>query len=256
MAFDFPSSPTPGQTFFDPASGARYTFTNGAWLQVASSPVLKGTTGDAPPNNPDPGQLWWESDTGRMFIYYNDGNSTQWVQISGPLQQSVGVFKISSGVISTPQATLDIAFPTGFTAFQLTLALVPVTSGGTLSLRYSTDGTTFDGSANYQYGGNVSAMSGSPTNTAQGALGAASILVFGLVGQAASAPASAFLDFPVNPFGVQFVTWRGAYWNGTSYFNSVGSGYHGTLLAPLKAVRFYSGAGNIASGMWQLNGVK
>jgi len=85
MAFDFPSSPTPGQTFFDPASGARYSFTNGAWLQVASSPVLKGTTSDAPPSNPDPGQLWWESDTGRMFIYYNDGNSSQWVQISGPM---------------------------------------------------------------------------------------------------------------------------------------------------------------------------
>jgi len=93
MAFDFPSSPTPGQTFFDPASGARYSFTNGAWLQVASSPVLKGTTSDAPPSNPDPGQLWWESDTGRMFIYYNDGNSSQWVQISGPM-----------GVLGTAQA--------------------------------------------------------------------------------------------------------------------------------------------------------
>ncbi len=88
MAFNFPDSPTPGQSFFDPASGARYTYTNGTWTQVASSPVLKGTTGDVPPGNPDPGQLWWESDTGRMFIFYVDpgGAPGQWVQISGPMR--------------------------------------------------------------------------------------------------------------------------------------------------------------------------
>jgi len=88
MAFNFPDSPTPGQQFFDPTSGARYTFSNGTWTQVASSPVLKGTTGDVPPGNPDPGQLWWESDTGRMFIFYVDpgGAPGQWVQISGPMR--------------------------------------------------------------------------------------------------------------------------------------------------------------------------
>jgi hypothetical protein len=31
-----------------------------------------------------PGQLWWENDTGNLFVLYHDGNSQQWVQISGP----------------------------------------------------------------------------------------------------------------------------------------------------------------------------
>jgi hypothetical protein len=35
--------------------------------------------GDTPPGSPTDGQLWWESDTGKLFIRYNDGSSTQWV---------------------------------------------------------------------------------------------------------------------------------------------------------------------------------
>lgn len=38
---------------------------------------------DTPPGSPDVGSLWWESDTGIFWIYYNDGNTTQWVQSSG-----------------------------------------------------------------------------------------------------------------------------------------------------------------------------
>ena len=35
--------------------------------------------GDGPPSAPVPGMTWWESDTGNMFVYYDDGNSAQWV---------------------------------------------------------------------------------------------------------------------------------------------------------------------------------
>ena len=35
--------------------------------------------GDGPPASPVVGQTWWESDTGNMFVYFNDGNSSQWV---------------------------------------------------------------------------------------------------------------------------------------------------------------------------------
>jgi hypothetical protein len=34
---------------------------------------------DAPPGSPSPGTLWWESDKGMMYLYYNDGNTSQWV---------------------------------------------------------------------------------------------------------------------------------------------------------------------------------
>lgn len=35
--------------------------------------------GDEPPDSPVFGQTWWESDSGNMFVYYDDGTSAQWV---------------------------------------------------------------------------------------------------------------------------------------------------------------------------------
>ena len=61
---------------------------------VAGPPGPPGPTGVAgldistsAPTSPAPsvGDLWWESDTGHLYVYYDDGNSTQWVAVSqGP----------------------------------------------------------------------------------------------------------------------------------------------------------------------------
>ena len=55
----------------------------------ASSPMIAAPTitvtgvatyiGTTPPPSPSVGQFWWRSDTGRLFIYYDDGTSKQWV---------------------------------------------------------------------------------------------------------------------------------------------------------------------------------
>lgn len=38
------------------------------------------------PSSPSAGDLWWNSDSGVLKIYYNDGNSSQWVDAStGPM---------------------------------------------------------------------------------------------------------------------------------------------------------------------------
>ena len=52
----------------------------------------KGDTGGAnvdisenPPALPDNGDLWWDSGTGLFSVYYEDGDSNQWVEVSaGP----------------------------------------------------------------------------------------------------------------------------------------------------------------------------
>jgi hypothetical protein len=31
------------------------------------------------------GDLWWESDTGNLYVYYDDGSTQQWVQVNGPV---------------------------------------------------------------------------------------------------------------------------------------------------------------------------
>jgi hypothetical protein len=54
---------------------------------IAYSIVANATISDTAPGGASAGDLWWESDTGRLKIYYNDTDTTQWVDASPPLQQ-------------------------------------------------------------------------------------------------------------------------------------------------------------------------
>jgi len=44
--------------------------------------MLGAPASDKPPSNPSANQLWWESDTGALFIWYVDVDSAQWVQVA------------------------------------------------------------------------------------------------------------------------------------------------------------------------------
>jgi hypothetical protein len=85
LAFDFPSSPTDGQQF-TPAGGPTYVYktANGAWRLKTGSGAAATSISDNPPSTPTVGQLWYESDTGNTYIWYDDGDSQQWVQINVP----------------------------------------------------------------------------------------------------------------------------------------------------------------------------
>jgi hypothetical protein len=83
MAFDFPSSPAEGQVFTAP-SGPTYVFNAPTWRAVGQGQIA--IISDTPPASPANGALWYESDSGILFIWYNDGNSSQWVQVGGLVQ--------------------------------------------------------------------------------------------------------------------------------------------------------------------------
>ena len=53
---------------------------------------------DTAPSNPSEGDLWWRSTDGKGFIYYNDGNSNQWVEFN---PSAVGIAGISTSGTST-----------------------------------------------------------------------------------------------------------------------------------------------------------
>ena len=38
-----------------------------------------GITGSSPPLDPPDSMLWWDNISGQLCIFYNDGNSKQWV---------------------------------------------------------------------------------------------------------------------------------------------------------------------------------
>ena len=83
------------------AGGLTYPTTNGTSGQVLTSDgagnvTWQDSTGGSgganvtisdtiPAGTPAAGDLWWESDTGRLKVYYTDTDSSQWVDTSPPL---------------------------------------------------------------------------------------------------------------------------------------------------------------------------
>ena len=81
MLIDVPNEPLVGQTFFGPG-GAMYRWSGIAWEAIdarSASRVPTCTTAPAPPDTPFPADLWFNSQTGVFYIYYDDGTTIQWV---------------------------------------------------------------------------------------------------------------------------------------------------------------------------------
>jgi hypothetical protein len=73
-AIDFPANPTVGQRFT--SGGVIWTWDGIKWTLSGSGSI---SINNAPPSNPLDGALWWDTVTGNLFIYYDDGTSAQWV---------------------------------------------------------------------------------------------------------------------------------------------------------------------------------
>src|SRR5215831_12150392 len=88
------------------ANGVVTRQSNGAYTLAQ---VLGQFIGDSPPTTPIIGQLWWDSIGGQLYIFYNDGNSSQWV-ISNNNTAGAGTYLPLTGgtltgpiIIGTPQ---------------------------------------------------------------------------------------------------------------------------------------------------------
>jgi hypothetical protein len=69
------------------------------------------TISDTAPSSPMAGNLWWESDTGILYIYYNDGTSSQWVSVSGGNSITSDLYVAKTGDTMTGPLTLQSADP-------------------------------------------------------------------------------------------------------------------------------------------------
>ena len=54
-------------------------------IKPSQPPVAIGTK---PPADPVPGDLWWNSSDGRMYVFYTDEDSSQWVQATPTSQDT------------------------------------------------------------------------------------------------------------------------------------------------------------------------
>jgi hypothetical protein len=106
----------------------------------------------APPLVPVHGQLWWESDTGNLFVHYDDGTSGQWVQISGPSgtigASAPGYLRWACGDETTPvsagNAKVTDRMPYAFTATGIKASLNVAQASGAV---FTVDFKWWNGSA-------------------------------------------------------------------------------------------------------------
>ncbi|WVQ00149.1 tail fiber protein [Synechococcus phage MA10] len=80
MALNFPGSPSDGQTYVAP-NGTTYVYdaTNTLWRVQGGDGENVVFVSATAPVAPTQGKMWWNSDTGAMYIYYIDADGGQWV---------------------------------------------------------------------------------------------------------------------------------------------------------------------------------
>lgn len=151
MAFDFPTSPSAGQEF-TPTGGPTYVWESPRWL-VKNNPSI---ISDTAPTSPQVGQLWYESDSGNTFIWYNDGNSSQWVQTNVQTAISATTYPAPKNYLINGDFSIAqrLAAPPTGSAYQVDRWYMSVGAGATQSVGRSLLGIgvlPFDDKYYYQW---------------------------------------------------------------------------------------------------------
>ena len=93
-------------TITTPSNDQVLKYNGSGWVNAADSSA-NVTTDDAAPTGPQDGDLWWKSDEGRLKVYYQDANSSQWVDASPPLA-SASAQSLVSGSNSVAFGTVNL----------------------------------------------------------------------------------------------------------------------------------------------------
>jgi hypothetical protein len=99
-----------------------YDETSGDWLPGLAGGGASVTISATPPSEPEIGDLWFDSSIGALFIYFDDGDSIQWVEVT---------YEQDYATTSNLTTTIDVSDWTGSEA--------PYTAVKTVSGLLSTD---------------------------------------------------------------------------------------------------------------------
>lgn len=168
MALDFPASPSNGQTFT--SGGVSWSFDGDKWKVNAGTSVEPVFVSSTAPTGVA-GQIYWDSDESTAYIYYDDGNTAQWVPLVSTAPVSFDTSAIVSGTLPVARGgTGTTSFDAGKIAEGNTEAEVvdtgsdghfKVTTEGTERIRVGPDGQIGLAGANYGTSGQVLESGGS-----------------------------------------------------------------------------------------------
>lgn len=71
---------------------------DGNWIALGSSSTSISTS---PPSNPNAGDSWFDTDEGRTYIYYQDTDSSQWVESNPSWNGGIPTGSVTPGYLST-----------------------------------------------------------------------------------------------------------------------------------------------------------
>jgi hypothetical protein len=80
VALDFPASPADGDVY----ENYVYSTAKGAWQAKPLKPAVTATQSNAP-SAPDDGDMWFNTNDGTTYVWYDDGDSAQWVEMTAPI---------------------------------------------------------------------------------------------------------------------------------------------------------------------------
>ena len=113
-----PENPVEGDLWWDSINGRLYVYytdTDGSqWVDASPVPDngARGNTdisqGTSPPSDPEINDLWFDTTTGNLFIYYSDADSSQWVITQNISSQTEAVEAITtSGPLTVTGTTTN-----------------------------------------------------------------------------------------------------------------------------------------------------
>ena len=104
-----PTGNTIGDMYQAEDNGHVYVWDGTEWDDLGALGTSTTTTADVPPTDPKDGDMWWESDSGIFWVFYDDGNTSQWVQAGGAAASINQNFVVKTGDTMTGDLTIDKA---------------------------------------------------------------------------------------------------------------------------------------------------
>ena len=134
-----------GSLYYNTASNALFASTGAAWVQVGGSGGL--TVSDTAPGSPSAGQMWLESDTGIVYIYYD----SFWIEFTGAKQGNPGATGAQGqstipysrpGALYVSTGVQRFRFPFAATILGVSAAVNTAPTGAAIIMDVNKNGTT------------------------------------------------------------------------------------------------------------------
>ena len=97
-SLDFPTSPSDGDIY----NNYVYYDTRGVWNVYAQGVVARYTVSDTKPAPATNGDAWFDTTEGITYVYYDDGDTAQWVETGNPVLSYNTLENLTDTTIATP----------------------------------------------------------------------------------------------------------------------------------------------------------